>query len=238
MKFFATIFLLGLSISVSADGLPTQPYIYAEGSADVEKPADYVRLSFRVTAENAERSKANDAVQADVRKAMSLLKNAKIKESDIIAQNLTTEPDYEKDHDNKSDKIIGYIVTREMSVIVRVVPSFPKIVDDLIAQVNIDFSGIDPGLTTEEEVGKDAEGKALAKARERAERMAKTSGMKIDSVFAISTTTFSDIEKQIFISWNPVVVTGSNIPPPSMYQLRPVIVTRTVHVIYLISPAK
>ncbi|MGH8092711.1 MAG: SIMPL domain-containing protein [Chthoniobacterales bacterium] len=196
MKIVALL-LMGFTVCALGDsGLPSQPYIYSEGTANTEKPADFVKLSFRVTGRNASRAKANTAVQADVRKAIELLKTVKVSEKDIIAENLTSEPLYKEEKDGHSDEIVGFSVTREMEVTVRDVPSFPKIVDDLIAHVNIDFSSIEPGLTTDEEVGKDVELKALAKARERAENTLKAAGMKIDSVFAIPRQHFRIFSKK------------------------------------------
>lgn len=143
------------SLLLAATGLPSQPYIYVEGTADTQKPPDRVTLNFRVSGRSAERAKANEDVQARVTKTIALLKDAKVAENDIVAENLTSEPEYEENEDRTSNKIIGYIVTREMSVTIHDVPRFPKIVDDLIAHVDIDFSSIEPGPAKETEIGQE-----------------------------------------------------------------------------------
>ena len=59
--------LLTLSISTVAfadGGLPNQPYIYVEGKAEIEKPADMVTLRFDLVARYADQTKANQEVQA------------------------------------------------------------------------------------------------------------------------------------------------------------------------------
>jgi uncharacterized protein YggE len=81
--------------------------------------------------------------------------------------------------------------------------------------------------------------KALADARERAEKTARVLGVKIDSVFAASRVAFPQIISEMFgspddvVSRERVVVTG-----PPEYILGPVLVSENVHVIYLVSPAK
>lgn len=48
------------------------------------------------------------------------------------------------------------------------------------------LSGIDPGLTKEKEIKDEILDKAIANAREQAEKTLKAMGAKIDSVFAVS----------------------------------------------------
>jgi len=61
--------------------------------------------------------------------------------------------------------------------------------------------------------------------------------MKIDSVFAVSPVPFPHIYTKMFSETEPYIVTGSAAPTPE-YHLGSVSVTESVHVIYLISPAK
>ena len=85
--------------------------------------------------------------------------------------------------------------------------------------------------------------KAIANAREQAEKTLKPMGMKIDSVFAVSSIDFGEIKGEFLKSGERVVVTGMNILPtppdqPSEYRLEMIVIESTAHVIYLISPAK
>lgn len=79
---------------------------------------------------------------------------------------------------------------------------------------------------------------ALTNARQRAEKTLKTMNMKIDSVFAVSPVAFLEIQTNMFGGKERVVVTGMNIPAHSEYRLADVTISQSVHVIYLISPAK
>jgi uncharacterized protein YggE len=239
--------LVSLPICVFADGgLPSQPYIYVEGRAETEKPADFVGLRFQVVGRNAERAKANEEVQAKVNKVLALFKEAKIADSDIVAEDLSSEPEYEAEDLTRSrSKLIGYTVTRPVGVNVRHIPRFSKLVDQLIGLGGIEFNHIEGGLSKYTEIEDQLWQKALTNARERAEKTLKPMGMKIDSVFAVSPIGFPEIQGRLLTNLTKdVIVTGSNVPPnkervePSQYRLAPVFVSRTVNVIYLISPAK
>lgn len=126
--------------------------------------------------------------------------------------------------------------------------SFPKLTDDLIAATAAEFSGIDGGLQKEKEMQEELWTKAVANAREQAEKTLNAVGTKIDTLFAVSPVPVLEIASTMFPKDRAdgaerAVVTGSNIPTaeeakPSQYHLPPVTVTQIVHVIYLISPAK
>jgi uncharacterized protein YggE len=247
MKKLVLLVFASLPLSVLAQGgLPDKPYIYVEGKAEIEKPADMVTLRFDLVARNPDQAKANQEVQAKANKIFALLTERKIAENDVIAADLKSEPLYEKEEETgrKQGKIVGYAVTRSFAVKVRDVGTFARIVDELLALGGTEFSGIETGLIKEREVREEIFEKTLADARERAEKTLKTMGMKIDSVFGVSPVAFPEIRSRIFGegSTDRVVVTGSYISTGDMassqYRLAPVTVSQSVHVIYLISPAK
>jgi uncharacterized protein YggE len=238
---------LALPLPLLADGgLPDKPYIYVEGKAEIEKPADVVTLRFDLAARNPDQAKANQEVQAKANKIFALLTERKIAENDVIAADLKSEPLYEKQEETgrKEGKIVGYAVTRSFTVKVRAIAAFAKIVDELLAIGGTEFTGIETGLIKEKEIRDEIFEKTLANARERAEKTLKTMGMKIDGVFGVSPVAFPEIRSRIFgqDSTERVIVTGSYISTGDMassqYRLAPVSVSQSVHVIYLISPAK
>ncbi|MDQ3413407.1 MAG: hypothetical protein M3480_00275, partial [Verrucomicrobiota bacterium] len=84
-------------------------------------------------------------------------------------------------------------------------------------------------------------GAALADARTKAEKTLKTSGMTIRSVFAISPVNFPEISSRIFGSSQVAFSVARDLMNKqgvSQYRLAPVTVSQSVHVIYLIAPAK
>jgi uncharacterized protein YggE len=234
--------LFALPIAVFAQGgLPNQPYIYVEGKAEIEKPADMVTLRFDLVARNADQLKANQEVQSKAARILAMLDERKIEQNDVIAGDLKSEPQYEdNDAYQKRGKIIGYSVTRPFSVKMRDVTIFPKLVDELVG-LGVEFSGIDAGLSKEKEMQDEVWDKALLNARERAERAVKATGMKLDSIFALSPVSFPEIQARIFGA-TPLSASYARDevkrPDPTQYRLAPVTIGQSIHVIYLISPAK
>src|SRR5947209_5903238 len=145
MKLLTLLLSLLPVIALAEGGLPNQPYIYVEGKAEIEKPADMVTLRFHLVARNADQTKANQEVQAKANKIISLLNDRKIGENDVIATDLRSEPLYENEDEagRKRGKITGYSVARSFAVKVRDVTLFAKLVDELLAISGTEFSKID-----------------------------------------------------------------------------------------------
>ncbi len=229
---------------VAQGGLPSQPYIYVEGQATTEKPADMVNLLFRVVARNADAAKANQEVQAKAAAILTMLDERKIATKDVIAEDLISEPQYD-DEDQPSrgrGKIIGYSVMRSLEARVRDVTIFAKLVDDLIALGGVEFAEIDGALSEKSRIEDVTREKALANARDQAERALKPAGMKIDSVFAISPVAFPEISQKL-LGGRPDYYASATTdrivtPDPLRYRLAPVSIRQSIHVIYLVSPGK
>ena len=236
--------LLMSALPALADGLPTQPYIYVQGEAEEERKADVVNLSFKLAATDPDVSKANRAVQAQAQKVFALLKTTGLAEGDTIAAELESEREYEEDSETgKRGKLMGYRVSRDFSVKVFDLSKFPKLVDDLLALKISEFNSIDESFTKADEMKDAVIEKALANARSRADKIAKASGTKLESVWAVSPVAFPDIYPSIFGGSSDRHDTAYSVVPeeklePSEYRLAPVKVSQTVHVIYLTSPVK
>ena len=244
--------LITIPISIFAEGgLPDRPYTYVEGTAEIQKPADIVTLRFEIVFRAADQTKANEQLQAGGTKVFGVLKESKINDTDVIAESIRTGPEFEQSASSSSSysysggrgKLIGYFASRPFEVAVHDVPSFPKVVEKLLAIDGVEFSAIRGSLSKQKELEDQLWEKALADARERADKTLKPMGMKIDSVFAISPFPFPEIQERFFRSPERVIVTGSNVPTLEesglpKFRLAPLTVSQTVHVIYLISPAK
>ena len=233
-----------LPLSLLAEGgLPDQPYLYVEGKAEIEKPADLVRLQFDVVVRHADQVKANQELQAKATKILALLNDRKIPEDDVIAQGVTSEPQFEDD-DNKRGKVIGYRLERFFDVEVADIAIYPGLIDDLLAITGVEFQEIKAELAKEKTIRDEMWAKALENARQHAEKTLIPLSMKIESVFAVSPVSIPDILGRIMTRSERVVVTGSYIPTgggrldPSRYRLAPVTISQSVHLIYLISPVK
>src|SRR3989442_15910850 len=103
MKRLLLSLLIVFPISVFAEGgLPSQPYIYVEGKAEVKKPADIVTMRFDLVGRAPDQPKANDDVQSKANKIFALLKERKIADADVIAEDLRSEPEFEQEENYSS----------------------------------------------------------------------------------------------------------------------------------------
>ena len=205
-----------------------------------------VTLRFDLVARNANEGKANQELQAKANKVFALLKAEKIGENDVVASDLKSEPQFEHEGSIQKGKLIGYSVARTFAVKARDVHAFAKLLDELLPLGGVEVSKVEPGLTKQKEIEAEIFEKALTNAREQAEKTVKSMDMKIDSVFAVSQVPFPEIQSRMIpgveYSSERVIVTGSYIPTGenavSQYRVAPLTVSQSVHVIYLISPAK
>lgn len=235
---------LCLPLSLIAEGgLPNEPYLYVEGVAEFEKLAEVATLQFEIVAQNPDQEKANQEVQAKAARILEMLNERNIAERDVVAQDVRSGPVYEDEDNGRRSKIIGYSVTRSFEAKLRALSALPKLVDDLLAISGLQFTRIDSGLADEKEVYAELSVKALSNARENAEKTLKALGMKIDRVFAVSPVSVPEARDRMTKRGEHVVITGSYIPAEpkldaKLYRLASVTRGQSVHVIYLISPAK
>jgi uncharacterized protein YggE len=200
-------------------------------------------LRFQLVGRAPQQPKANEQVQTIANKVFALIKDRKIGDSDVIAEDIRSEPEFEKgdDYSDKRGKLVGFKVARDFQIKLRDVAIFPKFVDELI-NTGAEFYGIEGGLAKQKEIESEMWEKALANAREQAEKTLKPLNMKIDSVFAVSPVSFPEIEAGIFSGevsrFAPAKAEVERVIVTPQYRFAPVKVTQRVHVIYLISPAK
>ena len=245
MKRFLLFLPLIFPSSLFAEGgLPNKPYIYVVGKADIQKSADAVTLRFDLVGRAPDQAKANEDVQSKAKRIFALLKDRKISDNDIIAEDLRSEPEFEHDenYSRGHGKLVGYKVTRPFQIKMNDLAVFPQLTDELIRVQGAQFSGIEGTLTKEKEIQEQLWEKAIADARARAEKTLNAMAMKIDCVFAISPVSPPEIEGKLFGEVTRLGVRGAEMAEraeaPPEYRLAPIAVAQEVHVIYLISPAK
>ncbi len=97
-------------------------------------------------------------------KIFAMLDGRKIAKNDVIAGDLASEAEYEQseDYPRTRGKIIGYNVRRPFTAKLRDVTLLAKLVNELLALIGTEFSGIDAGLSDEKAVEDAVWEKALA----------------------------------------------------------------------------
>jgi uncharacterized protein YggE len=246
MKTFLALFIALTSFAL-ADGLPTEPYLFVQAGADVEKKADSVSLAFTLSATDADSvAKANAAVQTQAGKVFALLKAGGIADEDIIASDIRSDDEYEQPGGyGTKGKFLGYRVQREFTVKVRELAKFPKLVNDLFALDVRYFHGVTGEYSKVKEAEQETKELAMKKARAEADNLAKMADMKVDSVWALSSELPFPMIRDRMLNFNTsggaaemvAEVPGKAETAPK-YAIPPVRFSLNVHVIYRISPAK
>jgi uncharacterized protein YggE len=193
--FSLTVVAAGSEVAGLA-GLPNQPFLYVVGKAAIEKEPDIISLHFDITGRNADQGKANQEVQAKANRLFALFKEAKIEDRDVVAEGLASEPEFERDEtdEKKRGKLIGYVVTRSFNVNIRDLTKYGKLGDQIMALGGVKLRYVSSEVSNREKIGEELWPKAIANAREQAEKTLKPMGMKIDSVFAVSSIDFGEIK--------------------------------------------
>jgi len=125
---------------------------------------------------------------------------------------------------------------------VRDLTKYGKLGDQIMAVGSVKLGYVSGEVSDRQKLAEELWPKAIANAREQAEKTLKPMEMKIDSVFAVSSIDFGEIRGEFLKGGERVVVMGMNIPAPpdqpSEYRLKMIVTESTAHVMYLISPAK
>ncbi|MBM3206607.1 MAG: DUF541 domain-containing protein [Candidatus Staskawiczbacteria bacterium] len=179
---------------------PREIYVSGEGKA-YAKP-DIAIINFGVTAESA---KSQDAVNKSNEKMNAVIKAIKdlgVEDKDIKTTSYNLYPTYGSDravdgyggggsimpmyYPVQSNKIIGYRLDQQVEVKVRNLDNINQIIDKVTSAGANNVSS--PQFTVDdiESVREEARLKAIEQAKEKAEKLAKQSGLKIDRLMNIS----------------------------------------------------
>lgn len=240
MKKLFLLFLALPALAFAQAGLPSSPYLYVVGTGETSAPADQVEVSFSLSATETDPAKAKQIVGAQSENVFKLIESLKIAEKDFSAFALSSTPQYNYDRsgNDTAPRLIGYQVTRSFNLTLRDLTQYATLMDGLFALKIVQIGNASPSSTKSAELKEVASRQALEKARAQAEVTAKSTGMRIKGVYAVSPVAFPEILPGIFGG----VHSGSGMRQFAMakdsggntYVFPPVETSSTLHVIYLI----
>lgn len=229
-----------------ADGLPTTPYIYVQGSATESVMPDTLTISFSLSVTDMDQAKAKLAVSEKSSAVFKMLKDIGIPDRAVSAFAIGVSPQY----DNRSSitEFLGYAVRRSFSVKLTDLNLYSRLVDGLLT---LHLDQIREAAPSSSKVGtatsklKDS---ALFDARKQADEIAAKMGAKVVSVFAVSPIPPEGIKSAMFREpapeWNErdyeeFVTTGSSLTVKGdRYLFEPIKLFERIHVIFLIEPVR
>lgn len=184
IRSFGLAVSLALAAPVSAQTVAgTRLDVVATG--EVTRVPDIVRINAGVVTQAPSASEAirqNAARMARVRAALS---RAGIADHDVQTSSIGLQPDY-RYAENQPPQLTGYRASNEVNVRFRDIEKSGAILDALVAEGANQINGPMLGLDRPEEALDEARTRALANARARAELYARSLGMRVARILAVS----------------------------------------------------
>jgi len=164
--------LAGTRLDISATG-------------EVTRVPDIAIISTGVVTRSATAGGAIQQAAARMARVRSALKSAGVDDRDVQTSNLSLNPDYRYDN-NQPPKLIGYQASNTVTVRFRDIASSGKIIDALVAEGANQING--PTLTIDkpEAALDEARARAVAIGRARADLYARSMGLRVVRIVAVS----------------------------------------------------
>lgn len=178
------------SLSLAAADLPRTITVSGTGTAGTPPDMATIRTGVATTASNAKEALAanNKAMET----LLAVLKSRNIDAKDIQTSGFSVYPEYRRANGPsprggpRTNEIIGYRVSNNVSVKVRNLPRLGEILDGLVKAGSNQVSGVSFGLSDPKAITDEARKDAIDDARGRAELYARATGVKVGKVISIS----------------------------------------------------
>ena len=186
-RYFLTSFLSLLLSSgwCMAAEIPSFPFVFVSGQAEREVVPDKATVSFEVEVFDENPDKALSVVAERSAELMSIFAKYSIENTDVVAYDINKETVRQR-KDFVALGILGYQLTRPMSVTVRMLSKFDGLMTQIVGVKNVTKVHTVFDTTKRKEIEADLFKQAAQKARDQAELLAKGFGSEISSVHAIS----------------------------------------------------
>ena len=156
-------------------------------TGEVTRVPDIAVVSAGVVTRAANARAAMQQAAARMARVRSALKAAGIEDRDIQTSNISLNPEYRYDN-NQPPRLTGYSASNTVNVRFRDIENTGKVIDALVAEGANQINGPTLTLDKPEAALDEARAKAVAAGRARAELYARSMGLRVVRVVAISET--------------------------------------------------
>jgi uncharacterized protein YggE len=182
-----TLVILVISSPAALASNESQRTITVNGQGKASAPPDMAAIQTGVVTHGVTAIEALSENNQIMSRIMDILIGHKIAEKDVQTSILNVTPEYKHDERGRvEDKIIGYSVRNQVQVRVRNLNDLGQVIDALVLAGSNQVSGIRFGIDDPAEVINQAREKAIADARGRAELYARSAGVRVGKILAIS----------------------------------------------------
>lgn len=175
-----------MSISVVAADLPKFPFVVANGTAEKKIKPDMATIHLSILAFEKESDLALKTVNDTTTKVTEILTQHGVRKEQIEATDINKTTTRKRDAEFNGLEILGYEVSRSMTVKLDNLAQYSDIMGNIIATNNVSGVRADFDVSNRKAVEAELAAIAGADAREKANAMANGLGTKVQSVYAIS----------------------------------------------------
>jgi uncharacterized protein YggE len=165
--------------------------ITVSGKGEIVVKPDIAMVSFGVSAENADVSKAQSESAEKINKILAFLKDKGVEEKDIKTTNYNIYPRYDyvksaMDYYGGKQVLAGYVVSQSLEVKIRKIEDAGAIIGG-VGQFGVtDVSGLSFTLDEIDEKNDEARDAAIKDAREQAKVLARSLGVRLGDITSFS----------------------------------------------------
>jgi uncharacterized protein YggE len=167
-------------------GMQAGNTITVAGTGDVEKAPDTARISFSVQQESKVVADAQKTVTDKVDAITAALEKLGIDESDIKTDNYSSYPQYNYPSDGSTPILRGYQVVHSVTVAVKNLDNVSNVLKVLGDNQVSSLSGPNFGFADDHSVADEARDKAIADAKQKAQVLAKSLGVRLVRIVSFS----------------------------------------------------
>jgi uncharacterized protein YggE len=179
--------ILGALLGTAARGEDElKPSITVAGHGEVQVVPDQAAITVGVTTEAKTAAEALQANTAKMTELLKALKASDISDKHIQTSNFNISPQQVFDPNGKPPKVVGYLVSNQVTVKVLEVSRLGGILDAVVKAGGNQVQGISFSVAEPQQHLDQARRKAIADARNRAEVYAEAAGVKLGTPLAIS----------------------------------------------------
>jgi uncharacterized protein len=228
------LFTCGFSF---ASPIPDFPFIVADGRASREVPPTNATVNFTVMAFSKSSEEATNTVQSALGKVITALKSEGVGENLISAHDLDKFAVRNRDKDMNNDTdILGYEVSREVQLKLPDLANYPKIIRVLMTANHVSKVESIFDTSKREEVEAELTAEACAKARKKADLLAKGAGVIIDRVYAVSDSQFENIGQQLGFGFSGSSAFGEAAPEMPLFAPSIIELHTSINILYKLAP--
>lgn len=204
----APLFLALLVPSTSRADWPQFPFVHVEGKAKVDVRPDRATIRVRMTSFHRESEVGLEALQVQLTTVIDVITRAGVPEDHITGFDLQKMVVRSTDDDHNELEILGYSFSRDFEVELTDLEKFTALVAELMAIDNVAAADADFDVEDRRRIESDLVRQAGEDAQRRAEQLARSMDVSIDSVFAISEDPIPSVGRAFRLTSDSYTVMG------------------------------